>query len=114
MDIILQKMEEFLIVELKGKVNTLTSPILEKRLLELITDHQHNLLIDFSQSDYISSAGLRVLLIALKQLKTVHGRVVLCGQNKCVKEVFDITGFSQLFKIFPTRAEAVKELTQVS
>jgi anti-sigma B factor antagonist len=113
MEIRLQKKDDLAILELTGRLDTLTSPVLEKSLLDLIADNERQLIIDFSQLNYISSVGLRVFLIASKQLKTVHGRMVLCGQSEAVKGVFDMTGFSQLFKIFPSQDEAIKEITKI-
>jgi anti-sigma B factor antagonist len=101
------------ILELNGRLDSLSSPILEKRLLDLIANNERQLIIDFSQLSYISSVGLRVFLIASKQLKTVNGRMVLCGQSAEVKGIFDMTGFSQLFKIFPSQKEAMQEISKV-
>jgi len=98
------------VLTLKGRLDTLASPILEKKLCDLITETECRFLVDFSQLDFISSSGLRVLLLVAKQLKCVHGKIILCGLHKNVKEVFDIAGFSQLFKIFPSQNEAMKEL----
>lgn len=110
MEISQRKQNGIAIVELKGKLDTLACPELEKKLCDIITETECRFLVDFSQLDFISSSGLRVLLIVAKQLKCANGKIVLCGLKKNIKEVFDIAGFSQLFKIFPSQAEAANEL----
>ncbi len=63
--------------------------------------------MNFEKLHYISSAGLRVLLAAAKQLKTADGELRICDLNEVVKEVFDISGFSTIFKIFENETEAL-------
>lgn len=65
------------------------------------------LLIDFSQVNYISSIGLRALMIAIKQVKAQGGRMVLAALTPLVLEVFTISRFDMLFEIFPDRAAAL-------
>jgi len=110
MEITQAKESGIVILELKGRLDTLASSSLEKRLSDLIGGKEHKLALDFSQLDFISSSGLRVLLAAGKQLKSVRGKMVLCGLKDHVKEVFDVAGFTILFSMFPSREEAVKEL----
>jgi anti-anti-sigma factor len=64
------------------------------------------LLIELSQLEYISSAGLRVLLVVAKRIQQKGGKVVLCALVPNVKEVFEISGFSSIFKIFDTVEDA--------
>ena len=64
------------------------------------------LLIELSQLEYISSAGLRVLLVVAKRIQQKGGKVVLCALVPNVKEVFEISGFSSIFKIFDNTADA--------
>ena len=75
-----------------GRVDTITSPELEAAV---VLDGVEELVFDLSQVDYISSAGLRVLLASQK--KMAGKRMVIAGARPAVKEVFDITGFSDIF-----------------
>lgn len=75
-----------------GRVDTLTSPELEAAV---VTDGIEELIFDLAQVDYISSAGLRVLLSAQK--KMVGKTMKIANAKPAVKEVFDITGFSDIF-----------------
>lgn len=65
------------------------------------------LVLDFSQVSYISSIGLRALMVAIKQVKPRGGRMVLAGLTPLVLEVFTISRFDLLFEIFPDRAAAL-------
>ena len=86
-----------LVIGLEGRLDTATAPDLEKEIhsgLEDITE----LIFDFKNLDYISSAGLRVLLSTLKIMRG-KGRMVITNANDMVMEVFDLTGFSDILTI---------------
>ena len=72
-------------------------------------DGGRKLLIDFTALDYISSAGLRVLLATAKRLSGAKGALRLFGLNETVREVFDISGFSTIFAVFATEADALRD-----
>ena len=95
------------VVEVEGRLDSVTSSELEKEILSLLQSGESNLLIDFAGLDYISSAGLRVLLMAAKKAKAAGGRVVLVNLVNNVKEVFDIAGFTSIFPIFQSQDEAL-------
>ena len=86
-----------LIVALEGRLDTMTSPELEKELKESM-DGVESLVLDFGKLDYISSAGLRVLLSAHKQMKNKGGLTVK-NVNEVVQEIFDVTGFADILTI---------------
>ena len=69
------------------------------------------LVIDFSDVSYISSIGLRALMVAIKQVKVQGGRMVLAALQPLVLEVFTISRFDMLFEIFPDRAAAVNAVS---
>lgn len=80
-----------------GKLDTNTWPQLEEKIIPMIDAGENNFLLDCSQLDYISSAGLRVLLMAAKKLKSKNGKIVIAALKSHIKEVFDIAGFSTIF-----------------
>lgn len=110
MEIIEAKHNDITIIALTGRLDTLSSSLLEDKLLDSINKNQSKIIIDFSQLDFISSSGLRVLLTAGKQIKSAQGKLVLCSLKDHVKEVFDVAGFSMLFKMFSSQEESIKEL----
>lgn len=87
-----------LAVALSGRLDTVTAPQLQGELdtsLAGVTE----LAFDFASLDYISSAGLRVLLSANKKMLAVGGQMTIAGANAVVREVFDMTGFSDIFTL---------------
>ncbi len=84
-------------IALEGRLDTTTAPELEQALKESL-DSATALTLDFSALDYISSAGLRVLLSAHKTMSKKGGMVVK-NVNEIVSEVFDVTGFADILNI---------------
>ncbi len=97
-------------LELKGRMDAITSDQLDGTISILIDQKESQFVIDFSQLEYISSSGLRVLLIAAKKLKNADGQLVLCSLNDQIKTIFDISGFSSIFSIVQSRKEALNRL----
>ena len=86
-----------LVIELEGRLDTMTAPQLEAELKEAMPDAE-SLILDFSKLDYISSAGLRALLSAYKVM-SAKGGMKVTHVNEIVREVFDVTGFSYILTI---------------
>jgi len=107
MEITEDKRGEILILKLKGRLDSLTSNKLEERFLALLDKEEKKVIVDFSQLDYISSAGLRVLLMVSKRLQGSKGKIVLSSMQEQAKEVFDIAGFSSIFHIFQSQEDAI-------
>ena len=108
MDIIELKQGKISTFKLQGRLDSNTSQAFEKRLLDVISDGIKNVIIDFKVLDYISSAGLRVILKATKTLKREDGKIMLCSMQDYVKEVFEIAGFDSFLPIVPTLDDALK------
>lgn len=82
----------------EGRLDTSTAPVFDQAV-QPHTAGASRLLIDLSQIQYVSSAGLRVFLMAAKKLQKNGGALVLCGMSPGVREVFDIAGFSRMLRI---------------
>lgn len=91
------------VVRLPERLDALVSPNLEKYISTLTSNR---IILDFSEVDYFSSAGMRVLLSYTKKLKSQHGALHCCYVGEEVMEVIKIAGFEKIFHIFPTEAEA--------
>jgi len=89
------------VVEINGRLDTVTAPEFQEKLLGKIGDGNIKLLVHCDGLSYISSSGLRVFLMALKKIKAGGGHMVLCCLQESIQEVFDISGFSTLFTIEP-------------
>ncbi len=88
-----------ILLRLGGRLDSLTSPQLETKLLALVEGGTRQLVLDLMNLDYISSAGLRVLLMVAKKLKAANGQVALAAMKSHIREIFDIAGFSTIFPI---------------
>lgn len=88
---------DLLTIALDGRLDTLTSPDLEKVLKESLPQVK-SVIFDFEKLEYISSAGLRELLFAKKTLYNV-GTVKIINANSVVKEVFEVTGFNEILDV---------------
>jgi anti-sigma B factor antagonist len=92
--------------KLRGRLDSNTSLAFDQRLFEAISNGARNVIIDFKELDYISSAGLRVILKVTKALKREEGKILLCAMQDYVKEVFEIAGFDAFLPILPTLDDA--------
>jgi anti-anti-sigma factor len=99
------------VVSPQGRLDSATSMNFERNLLEDIDSGATRLLIDFSKLDFISSAGLRTILLAAKRIRAAGGRMSLCSLNIQIAEVFEISGFSSILDIQPSYDAAVARLS---
>lgn len=90
-----------------GRIDTTTSGRVEERVRRTVDEGARDLVIDFSNVEYISSAGLRVLLVLAKRMRDLDGRLVLCSMPESVRQVFRLAGFMPLFKVEPSQEAAV-------
>jgi len=91
----------------KGRIDSVTAKEFETATLAQIDGGAMKMVFDFGELDYISSAGLRVVLLAGKRLRTAGGSLVLCALQPAIRDVFEISGFLGLFDVRDTREEAV-------
>lgn len=110
MEIVQEQHGDVWVFLIKGKLDSLSSKALEDQMATTLAQGPKKILADFTQLDYISSAGLRVLLMTAKKLSGSNGSIALCALKPSIKTVFDIAGFSAVFQIFPTPSEALTHL----
>lgn len=108
MNITIDKAGETNIVAIQGRLDTTNYGELEHHLSSLTENGEKIILLDLAKLEYISSSGLRILLMFLKKLKASEGRFMLCGLSADIKEIFEISGFINIFEIFDNREEALK------
>jgi len=99
MEIQTQKEANATVVTIAGRLDAVTAPEFEKNMNELIAGETACFVVDFDKLDYISSAGLRVLLAMAKRLKAKGGQIRFANVRGTVKEVFDISGFGAIFQM---------------
>jgi anti-anti-sigma factor len=114
MELIEEKKEHALIIGIKGRLDTTTYGILEKRLTEHFDNGEMRIVVDCLNMDYVSSSGLRVLLIGLKKARLHGGRFVISSLRDNIREIFEISGFSSIFEIFSSRDEALLTISKTN
>ena len=102
--------EGCLILRPVGRLDNSSSPELDRAVAAQVDAGVTAMVFDFSDMDYISSAGLRVVLLAGKRLRFAGGSMALAGMRDLVREVFEISGFIGLFPTSATVAEALQAL----
>ena len=107
MEILEKKVGQVNVVCPCGRLDAFAAGEVEKKLNELTDTAQVWVVVSLEKLEYISSSGLRVLLAALKKARKQQGDIRLTCLQPYVKEVFDIAGFTQLFKMFDKEEEAI-------
>ena len=104
-DITSTKEGRAVVVSLKGRMDAVSAPELEEFMAG--QDMSGNFVLDLSGLEYVSSAGLRTLLMTGKQIKAASGALALAGLNGIVKEVFELSGFQKLFVVKDSVEDAI-------
>jgi anti-anti-sigma factor len=99
-----------LVITPEGHLDAQSEKSFEERVLESIEGGENKIVIDFSKIDYVSSAGLRALLIIAKSQKESDGALAICGLEGNVKEIFAVSGFDTIVDIYTDRDAAVEGL----
>lgn len=110
MEITTRTQQDVTVVAFAGNLDSNTSPQAQQAIDGILAGGGRKLVVDFTALDYISSAGLRVLLGAAKRLRGAGGALRLFGLNETVREVFQISGFSTILAVCATEADALKGL----
>lgn len=101
------KQGNVIILKAEGKLDSTSSPELDKRISSLIENGAKQIALDLADLDYVSSAGLRIFLSAAKRLKQAQGKLALANLSVQVQQIFDIAGFESILPVFKTVKEAV-------
>ena len=117
-------MENFKVVRLDGvNLTTLkiigfldahTAPTLEEAIQKLLDEEQVNILVDFKELSYISSAGLGVFMGFIEEIRSKNGDIKMCAMSPKIYRVFDLLGFPTIYQIFDMQEEALATFPQNS
>ncbi len=110
MELSVKNEEKGTLVTVTGRMDAVSSPEFEKELARLIDEGNINFVVDLAGLDYISSSGLRSILVTAKKLKGKNGQILLASLQAVVKEVFEISGFSAIIPIHESVEEAMAAL----
>lgn len=107
MNVGIELKENLVIISIEGSIDSNTSGELQAKIMDKISA-SGNVILDLSKVDFISSAGLRVLLMVYRQIKVKNGKVVIVGISEEIKDVMSMTGFINYFEITDTIEDANK------
>jgi len=102
------KQNNCIVIKISGRMDASNSSEFENFMDTVLSEHSEDIVIDLEGLDYISSAGLRSILITGKNMKTKRQELKLCNLQDDVMEVFEISGFSSIFNIFDSIEAAVE------
>lgn len=99
---------DYTLVSVEGRIDTTNAGEFEKSIMGVIEGGSTKIILDCSGLNYISSSGLRVFLVVQKKMMAIKGQFRLCNLQPGIKEIFDISGFSSIFSVFPDQEAAMK------
>jgi anti-sigma B factor antagonist len=98
------------VISLAGAVDLYTAPEFKQQLLDAISQGARHVVVDFSDTTFIDSTTLGVLVGGVKRLRSNDGQLALVCSDRNITKIFEITGLDRVFTIYPTRAEAVAQV----
>ena len=99
--------DKAIVIEIEGRLDTTNFGQLEKKIMDHIDAGKIDILVDCTHMDYVSSSGLRIFLMSLKKITSLNGQFVLCGLQENIREIFEISGFTSIFKIYDNQEKAL-------
>lgn len=98
-----------LVLRLNGRLDAVSSPPAEHKVFEFINNGQNRILADMGGVDYLSSAGMRMLLSVTKKLKTISGKLVLASVTPNVMDILKMSGFDHVLEIVQNEEDGLKK-----
>src|SRR5438094_7356480 len=113
-DIKTELVDDAYVISLAGEVDLYTAPEFKAQLLDVIGKGGKQVIVDFTDTTFIDSTTLGVLVGGVKRLRTSDGELSLVCSDRNITKIFEITGLDRVFTIYPTRAEAVEQIAAPS
>ncbi|MCB1181605.1 MAG: STAS domain-containing protein [Chlamydiia bacterium] len=101
---------DIVVFRVKGRLDAASSPQLEKQINSIIDTGHFKVLLNFENVDYLSSAGMRLMLSVSKRLSKLEGKMVACNLNDEVMEVIRMAGFNQVLELYQNENESYQHL----
>jgi len=108
MNVRCERKQKGLVISVSGKVNAATAEDFENALQEAVSEDEMVCVLNLSELEFISSAGLRGILMVAKQMKARQGHLSVVGLKGPAREVFEISGLISLFELYPTEEAALE------
>jgi anti-sigma B factor antagonist/stage II sporulation protein AA (anti-sigma F factor antagonist) len=99
---------DVLLLHLQGRLDVLSSQSTEKQVVSLIRKGESNVLLDFTEVNYLSSAGMRMLLSIFKCVKDASGKLAVCSVDDGVMDVLKLSGLDDVLEVYATQDEALQ------
>ena len=106
-EVVEERENDVLVVQPVGRLDSANAGAFESIIMDHINKGERSLIVDFSRLTFISSSGMRVLLIAAKKLSATQGRLALCDMQEHIHEIFSISGFDQIIPIHDSRQATI-------
>jgi anti-anti-sigma factor len=103
-------LQDSMVVLIPCRFDSNNAPDIEKELRSLLTTNPKKIILDFSESDYLASAGLRVILSVSRDFMKCGGRIALIELQPTVLKIFEMSGFTRIFTICISREEALRKM----
>ncbi len=103
----LEEIDKKLVVRIEGRIDAASAPVLDKKLEQLIEEKHREILLDFTRVDYLSSAGMRVLLAVTKRLHSLKGDLTLFALDADVFDIIRVAGLDKVLHICSNEQEAL-------
>jgi anti-anti-sigma factor len=110
MEVSCENRENTVVVTVKGRIDAVTAPEFERECVQSIEQGERSIVVDLSQLEYISSAGLRSILVVFKKLKAVDGRIAFSGARDMVLRVLSLANFTSMFPVYDSLDEALAQI----
>jgi len=104
-----KSIEDINIIELKGYLDAHTAPKLEDAISNLVNTNQYKIIVNFSDLDYISSAGLGVFMAFIETVRNKGGDIKFSAMNEKIYKIFDLIGFPRIYEFYSTDEEAIQK-----
>lgn len=103
-----ERQDHVLVLHISGRLDSLSSQELELAIAKLIEQGQTRILFDFRGVDYLSSAGMRMILSTFKKIQGASGQLALCSVGDGVMDILKMSGFDSLLHVYSTKEEAIR------
>ena len=111
MTVAYNKIGQVMVMSPAGRLDAETAPHLQDEIMTHVDGGETNVLLELSGIDYVSSAGLRAVLLVAKKLQELGGRFALCGLSEPIAKVFQVTGFDAILDIHTDQERALAVLS---
>lgn len=108
MNVTKEELNDHLLLTVDGRLDTTQSDAFEKEMMQVLEEGNKKIIMDCSGLNYISSSGLRIFLTMQKRMMAVGGTFKICNLQPSIQEIFDMSGFSMIFSIYPDKEAALK------